>query len=148
LYLLCSICHIRIKNSKSLFIESIYFKLPSHDIMVNNIKGLFRSKSITTLTFPLFLSSIHLSIMLTKAVWQEWFDIKPDWASCRRLYFAKYWYICLEICFSITLDIMGSTDVGLWFVGKHFTPEIKIGDTFAFFNMFGYIPLSSILLNI
>jgi hypothetical protein len=43
---------------------------------------------------------------------------------CPRLYFAKYWYICLEICFSITLDIMGSTDVGLWFVGKHFTPEI------------------------
>jgi hypothetical protein len=27
--------------------------------------------------------------MLTKAVWQEWFDLKSDWASCRRLYFAK-----------------------------------------------------------
>jgi hypothetical protein len=32
-----------------------------------------RSKSITTLTFPLFISSIHLSMMLIKAVWQEWF---------------------------------------------------------------------------
>jgi hypothetical protein len=34
---------------------------------------------------------------------------------------------------------MGSTDVGLWFVGKHFTPEIKIGDTFAFFNTFDVV---------
>jgi hypothetical protein len=35
----------------------------------------FRSKIITTLTFPLFISSIHLSMMLIKAIWQEWFDL-------------------------------------------------------------------------
>jgi hypothetical protein len=52
------------------------------------------------------------------------------------------------VTYVLILDIMGSTDVGLWFVGKPFTPEIKIGDTFSFFNMFGYIPLYSILLNI
>jgi hypothetical protein len=30
----------------------------------------------------------------------------------------------------------------------HCSPDLKIGDTFAFFNMLGYIPLSIILLNI
>jgi hypothetical protein len=64
--------------------------------MVNNIKGLFRSKSITTLTFPLFLSSIHLSIMLTKAVWQEWFELKSKKTWIELNYGARI-IICLYI---------------------------------------------------
>ena len=88
---------------------------------------------------PLSIHSIQWSISLISAVWQLCFCLKPDCPSCKSLYLFRYPIKWRLICFSKIFKQNWD-----WPIIRCPGP-LKIGNTLAFFNWSGNIPIFKLL---